>query len=128
MIIIKFSFSFSLFLAPNVFRPIVEIQQESILRSENASSFNNKVQRRKVSDSSAESNTNKFIGSPDDVPSTRIETGLNVSRSAFSMVSTFSEQTPTGLPKLSHRPQPSFSQEVNHILKIVYVRLKILIL
>jgi len=71
-----------------------------------------------VSDSSAESNTNKFIGSPDDVPSTRIETGLNVSRSAFSMVSTSSEQTPTGPPKLSHRPQPSSSQEVNPILKL----------
>jgi len=67
-----------------------------------------------VSDSSAESNTNKFISSPDDiVPLTRNETGLNVSRSAFSMVSTSSEQTPTGPPKLSHRPQPSSSQEVN---------------
>jgi len=103
------------------------MQQESILRSDNASLFNNRVQRRKVSDSSAESNTNKFIGSPDDVPSTRIETGLNVSRSAFSMVSTC-EQTPTGPPKLSHRPQPSSSQEVNFILKIIYIRLNILIL
>lgn len=84
-------------------------------------SFNNRVQRRKVSDSSAESNTNKFVGSPDDVPSTRTETGLNVSRSAFSMASTSSEQTPTGPPKLSHRPQPSSSQEVNPILKILYV-------
>ncbi|XP_022162230.1 GTPase-activating protein and VPS9 domain-containing protein 1 [Myzus persicae] len=99
--------------SPNVFRPIAEIQQESILRSENASSFNNRAQRRKVSDSSAESNTNKFIGSPDDVPSTRIETGLNVSRSAFSMVSTSCEQTPTGPPKLSHRLQPLSSQEAS---------------
>lgn len=85
---------------------------------ENGSSFNNRVQRRKVSDSSAESNTNKFIGSPDDVSSNRTETGLNVSRSAFSMVSTSSEQTATGPPKLSHRPQPSSSQEVNPILKV----------
>jgi len=76
-----------------------------------------------VSDSSAESNTNKFIGSPDDVPSTKTEMGVNVSRSAFSMVSTSIEQTPTGPPKLSQRPQPSSSQEVNPILKISCTRM-----
>lgn len=77
--------------------------------------FNNRVQRRKVSDSSAESNTNKFIGSPDDLPSNRIDTGPNISRSAFSMMSISGGQTSTGPPKLSHRPQPSSSQEVNYI-------------
>lgn len=101
------------FLAPNVFRPIFEIQENN-LRSENASSFNNRTQRRKVSDSSAESNTNKFIGSPDDLLN-RTDTGSNASRSAFSMTSTSSGQTPTGPPKLSHRPQPSSSQEVHLI-------------
>lgn len=101
------------FLAPNVFRPIVEIQQDTILRSDNASSSNNRVQRRKVSDSSAESNTNKFIGSPDDLPSNRTDNGSNISRSAFSMGSASSGQTPTGLPKISHRQQTSSSQEVN---------------
>jgi len=65
-----------------------------------------------VSDSSGEMNTNKFIGSPDDLSSSRTDSGLNVSRSAFSMASTSSGQTPTGPSKLSHRPQPSSSQEV----------------
>lgn len=97
-----------------MFRPIVEIQQDSSSRSENTSLFNNRAQRRKVSDSSAESNTNKFIGSPDDLSLNRTDTGSNVSRCTFSM-STSGGQTPTGPPKLSHRPQPSSSQEVNLI-------------
>lgn len=100
-------------LAPNVFRPIVEIQQDCSVRSENASLFNNRVQRRKVSDSSAESNTNKLIGSPDDLQSNRTENGLNASRSTLSMGSSSGGPTPIGPPKLSHRPQPSSSQEVN---------------
>lgn len=103
-------------LAQNVFRPIVEIQHDGASRSDNASSFNNRIQqRRKVSDSSAESNTNKFIGSPDDLSSNRTDIGSNLPKSAFSMASTSSGQIVTGPPKLSHRPQPSSSQEVNHI-------------
>lgn len=73
-----------------------------------------------MSDSSAESNTNKFIGSPDDLLN-RTDTGSNISRSAFSMTSSSSGQTPTGPSKLSHRPQPSSSQEVNVLLKIFYI-------
>lgn len=79
--------------------------------------FNNKTQRRKVSDSSAESNANKFIGSPDDVLTNRTDSGLN--RSIYSAASTSSEQTPNGPPKLSHRPQPSSSQEVNNNFKLL---------
>lgn len=71
-----------------------------------------------MSDSSAESNTNKFIGSPDDIPSNRTDNGSNVSRPAFSMGS--SGQTPSGLPKISHRPQASSSQEVK-LIKIFHI-------
>lgn len=105
------------FLAQNVFRPILEVQQDGASCPENASSFNNRAQqRRKVSDSSAESNTNKFINSPDDLPLNRNDTGSNLTRSAYSMMSTTSGQTTTGPPKLSHRTQPSSSQEVNSLL------------
>lgn len=90
----------------------MESQQDSSLRSENTSLFNNRTPRRKVSDSSAESNANKCIGSPDDIPSNRADTGINVSKSAFSVVSTSSGQTSTGPTKFSQRPQPSSSQEV----------------
>lgn len=78
--------------------------------------FNNRAQRRKVSDSSAESNTNKFIGSPEDIPSNRIDNGPSTSQSTFSMVSNSGVQTPTVPSKFSHRPQQSFNQEVNYIL------------
>lgn len=89
------------------------MQQDSSSRSDNVSMFNNRTQRRKVSDSSAESNTNKLIGSPDDISSNRTDIGPNASRSAYSMISNSGGQTPTGQSKLSHRPQPSSSQEVN---------------
>lgn len=92
------------------------MQQEGTSRSENTSLFNNRAQRRKVSDSSAESNTNKIIGSPEDILSNRIDNGPNASRSIFSVVSSSGVQTPTVSSKLSHRPQQSSSQEVNYIL------------
>lgn len=92
------------------------MQQDGISRSENTSLFNNRAQRRKVSDSSAESNTNKFIGSPEDIPSNRTDNGSNASRSTFSVVSNSGVQTPTVPSKLSHRPQQSSSQEVSYIL------------
>lgn len=100
------------------------MQQDSSSRSDNVSMFNNRTQRRKVSDSSAESNTNKLIGSPDDIPSNRTDIGPNASRSAYSMVSNSGGQTPTGQSKLSHRPQPSSSQEVN---KTIYLLKKIIL-
>lgn len=84
--------------------------------------FNNRAPRRKVSDSSAESNANKCIGSPDDLLSNRTDTGSNVSRSAFSMVSTSTGPTPTGPSKLSHRPQPSSSQEVGWFKLLHFIR------
>lgn len=115
---IFFNINFNV-LAPNVFRPIFEIQ-DSTLQSENTSSFNNKVQRRKVSDSSAESNNNKFIGSPDDLLLNRTDTGSNISKSAFSMASTSSGQTPIGPPKLSNRPHPSSSQEVKCFQNVLH--------
>ncbi|VVC30572.1 Hypothetical protein CINCED_3A019626 [Cinara cedri] len=99
--------------SPNVFRPIAEVQQDNNVRSDNSSLFNNRTQRRKVSDSSAESNTNKFIGSSDDLPSNRPDPGLNASRSVYSVASTSGEQIPNEPPKLSHRPQPLSSQEVS---------------
>ncbi|XP_050420096.1 GTPase-activating protein and VPS9 domain-containing protein 1 isoform X2 [Adelges cooleyi] len=96
-----------------VFRPILEVQQEGALRSENAAlSFHSRVQRRKVSDSSGESNVYKLISSPDDTSINRNESGLITSRSAFSVVS--SGQAASGIgPKLSHRSHPSSSQEAS---------------
>lgn len=96
------------------------------MRSENTSLFNNRAPRRKVSDSSAESNANKFIGSPDDHPTNRTDIGSNVPRSAFSMVSTSTGQTPTGPSKLSHRPQPSSSQEVWLLTLLNFITLLII--
>ncbi|XP_050544818.1 GTPase-activating protein and VPS9 domain-containing protein 1 [Daktulosphaira vitifoliae] len=98
----------------NVFRPILEVQQEGAMRSEHAAlSFHNRLQRRKVSDSSGESNIFKLINSPDDSSMNRTDTGLNTSKSSFSMISSGQAATGSGLPKLSHRTQPSSSQEAS---------------